>query len=322
MWLGIEGRPGALLSFVSCDGVFRWRRSTLHLFRRRFLLRDWGCAAPRFRGGLRLAPVARLAIGRRFAAGRLFALVRRFPVVRRFAVVRRFTGRRFFRDEREVAARFLRFAICCLLLGQGGLRAARESSKLPCWRHDINGQTGSALLGQVFSWVRLYGVGIAMTWEAIFEQWPSFAAAAGVLVVVIGLLILLKLKSKHRPNTTGSAADSKEWVLTGQIDFVDPHSAGELVLQVEETRIVNSPSGIEHREIRWRRATLDEGKVVLVSYHAQRNLLMSANFIVSAPTRTKQSANTQAEMLRAEANDAANGEDIVDVKPIAPEVSS
>src|SRR6476660_7682908 len=111
----------------------------------------------------------------------------------------------------------------------------------------------------------------------------------------IGLLILLKPKSKHQPKTTGNASDSKEWVLTGRIDFVDPRSAGELVLQVEETRIVNRPSGVEHREIRWRRATLDEGKMVLVSYHAQRNLLMSANFTVSAPTRTKQSANGQSE---------------------------
>jgi hypothetical protein len=134
------------------------------------------------------------------------------------------------------------------------------------------------------------GVEMEITWEAIFEQWPWFAAAAGVFIVVIGLLILLKPKSKHQPNATGSAADSMEWALTGRIDFVDPHSAGELVLQVEETRIVNSPSGVEHREIRWRRATLVEGKMVLVSYHAQRNLLMSPNFIVSAPPRTKQSA--------------------------------
>ena len=161
-----------------------------------------------------------------------------------------------------------------------------------------------------------------MTWEAIFEQWPWFGAATGVLVVVIGLLILFKPKSKRQPNITGRAADSKEWVLTGRIDFVDPHSAGELVLQVEETRIVNSPSGVEHREIRWRRATLDEGKMVLVSYHAQRSLLMSANFIVSAPTRAKQSANRQAETLDAELNNVANGEGTVDVKPIAPEVSS
>ena len=110
--------------------------------------------------------------------------------------------------------------------------------------------------------------------------------------------------------------------MTGRIDFVDPHSAGELVLQVEETRIVNSPSGVEHREIRSRRATLDEGKMALVSYHAQRNLLMSANFIVSAPPRTKQSANGHTETLDAELKDVADGKEIVEVKPIVPEVSS
>jgi hypothetical protein len=163
---------------------------------------------------------------------------------------------------------------------------------------------------------------MAITWEAISEQWSWFAVAAGVLVIVIGLLILLKPKSKRQPKTTGNASDSKEWVLTGRIDFVDPRSAGELVLQVEETRIVNRPSGVEHREIRWRRATLDKGKMVLVSYHAQRNLLMSANFTVSALTRTKQSANGQSEAADGILNDEANGEGTVDVKPIASEVDS
>jgi hypothetical protein len=89
-------------------------------------------AASRFLGGLRFAALARPAEARRFASGRLLALVRRFPVVRRFevvrrfaavrclavlrrfAVVRRFTVVRFFRKERDVAARFLRFAISCL----------------------------------------------------------------------------------------------------------------------------------------------------------------------------------------------------------------
>ena len=174
------------------------------------------------------------------------------------------------------------------------------------------------MLGQP---LELHRTGVGMTWKAIYEQWPWFAAAAAVLVIVIGLLVLLKPKSKRQLKATSSTADNKGWVLTGRIDFIDPHSDGELVLQVEETQIVNSPGGVEHREIRWRRATLDEGKMVLVSYHAQRNLLMSANFIVSAPTRTKQNANGQAETPEAKSKDA-NGKDIVEVKPIAPEVSS
>jgi hypothetical protein len=160
---------------------------------------------------------------------------------------------------------------------------------------------------------------MTMTWDAIFEQWPWFAAAAGVLVLVIGLLVLLRPRSKRQLVTSNSVADNKGWILTGRIDFVDPHSVGELVLQVEETQTVNSPGGVEHREIRWRRATLDEAKMVLVSYHAQRNLLMSANFIVSAPPRTKQSANGQTETPDGKLKDEANGEGTADMKPVAPE---
>jgi hypothetical protein len=84
------------------------------------------CVAPPFRGGLRLAaferragdcrfaPVRRLGLVPRLVAVRRLAVVRRFVVVRRLAVVRRFACVRFFRDDREVAARFLRFAICRL----------------------------------------------------------------------------------------------------------------------------------------------------------------------------------------------------------------
>ena len=68
------------------------------------------------------------------------------------------------------------------------------------------------------------------------------------MIVVVGLLVLLKPKSKRGPHTTSSAADNKGWALTGRIDFVDPHSNGDLLLQVEETQIVNSPGGVEHRE--------------------------------------------------------------------------
>jgi hypothetical protein len=113
---------------------------------------------------------------------------------------------------------------------------------------------------------------MTMTWDAILEQWPWFGAEAGVLIVVVGLLVLLRPRSKRQLNTPGSAADNKGWALTGRIDFVDPPSGGELVLQVEETQTVNSPGGVEHREIRWRKATLDEAKMVLASYHAQRNI--------------------------------------------------
>jgi len=148
-------------------------------------------------------------------------------------------------------------------------------------------------------------MGDGMTWDAILQQWPWFAAAAGLFVVFVVVFALYKPKPKRQPEKSDVAADKRAWVLTGRIDFVDPRSLGELVLQVEETRIVNSPGGVEHREIRWRRATLDEAKMVLVSYHAQRNLTMSANFIVSAPSGTKRDANGQSDKQDVELSDGA-----------------
>ena len=161
-----------------------------------------------------------------------------------------------------------------------------------------------------------------MTWDAILAQWPWFGAAVVGLVVVVGLLILLRPKSTRQPNTAGITTNNKEWVLTGRIDFVDPHSVGEHVLQVKETRILKSPGGVEHREIRWRKAALDETKMVLVSYHAQRNLLMSPNYTVSAPTRTMPHGNGQAGTPEAKLKDEATGEDTVGTERTAPEASS
>ena len=163
-------------------------------------------------------------------------------------------------------------------------------------------------------------MGDGMTWDAILQQWPWFAAAAGLFVVFVVVFALYKPKSKRQPETTYVAADKRGWTLTSRIDFADPRSLEELVLQVEETRIVNSPSGIEHREIRWRKATLDEAKMVLVSYHAQRNLTMSANFIVSAPSGTKRNGNGERDKQEVELSDGANGQGLADVKPPPPDV--
>jgi hypothetical protein len=74
------------------------------------------------------------------------------------------------------------------------------------------------------------------TWNAILQQWPWFAAAAGVFVVAVGLLVALKPKSTRRSETAGIAPDTAKWTLTERIDFTDDRAAGELVLQVEESR--------------------------------------------------------------------------------------
>ena len=127
----------------------------------------------------------------------------------------------------------------------------------------------------------MLGETIANMWDVITAQWPWFSVAA-VLLILVGLFAAYKSKP-------GAAIPDQKngWTPTGRIDFSDPASNGFFILQVEDTRIVDSIGGVEHREIRWRCATLDEVKSVVVAYHAQRNLAMAANYIVSsrAPIR-------------------------------------
>jgi hypothetical protein len=134
-----------------------------------------------------------------------------------------------------------------------------------------------------------------MQWDAISEQWLWIGAAAAFIIFVGAFAARSLHKSKPHDKTKSDPAAQNGWTPTGRIDFVDPQSSGEFILQVEETRIVDSVGGIEHREIQWRKATLDEAKTVLVSYHAQRNLTMTANFIVSSSTIMKRTADQRNE---------------------------
>jgi hypothetical protein len=92
-------------------------------------------------------------------------------------------------------------------------------------------------------------------------------------VVAVGLFIAIKPTSKGQSEITDAAVDEMGWVLTGRIDFSDCNANGRLMLEVEETRSAIGSTGVEHREIRWRSATVDEAKMVLESYNALRNSL-------------------------------------------------
>ena len=158
-----------------------------------------------------------------------------------------------------------------------------------------------------------------LTWDAILQASPWFAAAAIVFVVAVGLLIALKPKPKRQPET-GSAADEMEWTLTRRIDLADPQSVGAFVVEVEESRISTSPTGVEHREIRWRRATLPEAKMVLQSYHTQQNLAMSPSFTLSSPIETKREEKGQGERVETHLKVVGNGHDMADVTLVPGDV--
>jgi hypothetical protein len=127
--------------------------------------------------------------------------------------------------------------------------------------------------------------------QTITDQWPWFAAA-GMFVVVIAAFAtpyFYRLKPKPDDPTQDQSQPDDGWTPTGRIDFTDPHSIGTFILQVEETRADESVSGVEHRTIRWRKATVDEAKKVIVSYHAQRNLTMRPTFVVASRSMAEQS---------------------------------
>jgi hypothetical protein len=134
-----------------------------------------------------------------------------------------------------------------------------------------------------------------MQWDTIADQWLWIGAAAALVIFVAALAVRSLKKPKAHNKTKSNSAAQNGWTATGRIDFVDPQSTGDFILQVEETRIVDTMGGVEHREIHWRKATLDEAKTVLVSYHAQRNLTMTANFIVSSPTVMRRGSDERSE---------------------------
>ena len=139
-------------------------------------------------------------------------------------------------------------------------------------------------------------------------QWDTmtlvlFIAAAGASI----LAVIVAAYSYFRPKSKEPIQDQQDgWTPTGRIDFTDPQSSGTFILQVEDTRIVESIGGVEHRDFRWRRATIEEAKMVVLAYHSQRNLTMTANFVVSA---TRQGSDQQTESQGAQrGRDDASGD--------------
>ena len=93
------------------------------------------------------------------------------------------------------------------------------------------------------------------------------AIIAGAAGLVMFYLWWLKQNKPEEIVTVTS-----EWQLTGKIDFhcaelpQDHKLPTHFVLRVEDYRTVESISGVEHVEIRWRNATLAEAKSVVVAH--------------------------------------------------------
>ena len=150
-----------------------------------------------------------------------------------------------------------------------------------------------------------------MVWDTInnlratiTDQWLWFSAAV-VLVALVWVLAAYKFYKSKPYEPVEQKQDG--WTPTGRVDFIDPQSTGNLVLQAEDTRIVDSIGGVEHREIRWRKATLDEARTVVVAFHAQRNLAMTANFIVTSPSRRRSGMDDEQQEILLGKDEAFDG---------------
>ena len=110
-----------------------------------------------------------------------------------------------------------------------------------------------------------------LQWDNVTSDqllWLIVAAVIVVLIVAIATSLWRRKTFGRKAHHEIDPKQEGEWSTTGRIDFVNAQSDGGFILQVEDTRTVDSIGGIEHREIRWRKATLDEAKTVLVAYHA------------------------------------------------------
>ena len=91
------------------------------------------------------------------------------------------------------------------------------------------------------------------------------------------------------------------------------------MLEVEETRSITTPSGVEHRNIRWRRATLEEAKLVVLAYHASRDLSMSLDFSTYAAPAAKRGGDSEALNQADDLSAVANGRKVADVGLVPPQ---
>jgi hypothetical protein len=90
------------------------------------------------------------------------------------------------------------------------------------------------------------------------------------VVVAIALVTLLWSHLKGKPEEF--VVNASEWQPTSRIDFHcvnslrDDKAPAAFLLRVEHYRTVEGVSGVKRTEIRWRNATLEEAKLIVVLY--------------------------------------------------------
>jgi len=109
------------------------------------------------------------------------------------------------------------------------------------------------------------------------------AGASSVFWLGLGIVLIIAIVgfvlSRARAGSASVGEAGKvvhDWTPTGRIDFAGPpmdataaDTPASYYLQAEDIRLLVSFSGIERKEIRWRKATLNEAKRVVTVFHRQ-----------------------------------------------------
>jgi hypothetical protein len=116
--------------------------------------------------------------------------------------------------------------------------------------------------------------------DLLAEAGSSSLFWIGLATVLVLALVGYWLTLRSAAATSSAAGEHgrvvHDWMPTGRIDFAGPtmeaHAAdtpASFYLQAEDIRLLISLSGIERKEIRWRKATLNEAKRVVNVFHRQ-----------------------------------------------------
>lgn len=106
----------------------------------------------------------------------------------------------------------------------------------------------------------------------------AWGIVAVIGVIVGGLIMVFGFRKTEQKAGAFDQIDGvmkQDWTRTGNIDFhaasLDSASPQPLTLRVEERRITENAMGQDVVELRWRLATLDEAKELVVCWNARRS---------------------------------------------------
>ena len=104
-----------------------------------------------------------------------------------------------------------------------------------------------------------------------------------VVVAIIGMIVggMIMAFGFRKTGQTAAAFEQidgvmkQDWTRTGNIDFhaadLDSTSPQPLTLRVEEKRVTENAMGQDVVELRWRLATLEEAKELVVCWNARQS---------------------------------------------------